>query len=151
MPTKNFIGLEKLRNFLICLKKPSSIIPNKLVDKIAIMASVKVKLISLAGDLNKGTLPCSLCIINEPTPGSNPNQLETKIKIKIVAIKGKYFSDFFLLKRTESIKKSNDSIKNSAIFCAKSGTSFTVFLNIKAKEDKIKKTIKDKNKLFVIT
>jgi len=150
MPTKNFIGFEKLKNFLICIRKPSAATPKKLVDKMAIIARARVKLRSLAGDLSNGILPSSLCKINEPTPGSNPSQLETRIKIKIVAISGRYFSDFFLSKKTESIRESRDSIKNSAIFWIMSGTDFIFFLNFHAKTDKIKSAIKDKNKPLVM-
>lgn len=115
IPTKKFIGLLKFKNFPICLKNPNTTMPKKLVAKTARIASIKVKFKSLAGDLKTGIVVCSVCITKEPTPGSRPNQLEARINRKIVAIRGKYFSDFFLSPKMESIKPKRNSIINSKI------------------------------------
>lgn len=113
MPTKKLTGLEKLKNFLKCVKTPNIVTPKKFVTNTDITAKAKVKFKSAAGDLKRGTPACSFLKMKEPTPGSKPNQFDNNIKTKIVKTKGKYFSDFSFDPKTDSIKLKNISINIS--------------------------------------
>jgi len=110
IPTKKLIGLEKLRNFLICANTPNTTMPKKLVVKTAIIARANVKFKSAAGDLNNATLSWPFSKTKDPTPGRMPSQFEVSIKIKIVAIKGRYFSAASLVPKTELINPKSPSM-----------------------------------------
>jgi len=83
-------------------------------------------LISLLVDRKKGTSPSPSCSARpiEPTPGKIPSQLEIKIKMKRVAIKGKNFLVFSLSPVTVVIKVSMPPIKASVKFWILPGTGF---------------------------
>ena len=149
IPTKNFKGLAKFKNFLMWVNVPKTTIPKKLVTSTDITANAKVKFKSAAGDLNNGTLSLPFLNIKEPTPGSSPSQFEVSIKIKIVAIKGKYFSAASSVPKTDFISPKSASIPISTIPCTFPGISLILFLKTTEKIIKIKETIIPKSSPLV--
>jgi hypothetical protein len=114
-PTKEKMGLFKVKNFERCFLKPRAKIPRRFTLKTEITEIAIVKLRSLAGDRKKGTR-CEFLRPTEPTPGKSPSQFEESIKIKTVAISGKYFSERYRDPKTESIRLNSFSTKNSKKF-----------------------------------
>lgn len=150
MPTKKLIGPEKFKNFLRCLNIPSATTPKKFVVKTAITANAKVKFKSAAGDLNSGiSSPPTPFSTKDPTPGSNPIQFEASMKIKIVAINGRYFSASSFVPRIEVIRSKSASIPASTTTCIFPGINLMLLLNITANIIKTKETSKPKNRPFV--
>ncbi len=150
IPTKKLIGLEKFINFLRCVNNPKTTIPKKLVAKTEIIANAKVKFKSAAGDLNSGTDVPPLLKITDPTPGSRPNQFEVSIKIKTVAINGKYFSAASLVPKTDSINPKSPSIPISTTPCTIPGTILILLLKITEKINNTKDATSAKSKPFVM-
>ena len=89
IPIKNLMGFWKFKNFLICEKKPTAMIPKMLVITTEITAKANVKFRSAAGERKNGTSFPWFLIKKEPTPGKMPSRLDTIIKIKMVAMREK--------------------------------------------------------------
>jgi hypothetical protein len=133
IPMKKLIGLLKFKYFPICLKLPTAVMPKMLVTITEITANANVKFKSAAGERKSGTSTCPLSNINDPTPGKIPNKFEHKIKIKIVATNGKYFSAFSIEPNVELIKLSSASMPISTAACNFPGTVLIVLLKSKDK------------------
>jgi len=150
IPTKNLIGLEKFKNFLICVNIPKTTIPKKFVAKTAIMAKANVKFKSAAGERNNGTVSWPSLKTNEPTPGRRPSQFDVNTNMKIVAIKGKYFSAASIDPKTDFIKFKRLSIPISTATCIFPGTILILLLKKTEKTIKTKETIKPKSRPLVM-
>jgi hypothetical protein len=150
IPIKKLSGFEKFKNFFMCEKNPSITIPKKLAAKTDNIAKAKVKFRSAAGARRSGKAIPSSCITKDPTPGKRPSQFEVSTKIKMVAIKGKYFSAFSLLPKTDAIKFNKNSTISSTAPCTKPGINLIFFLKIKAKINITKDANRAKSKLLVM-
>ena len=128
------IAGRKLKNLEAYDLAPTAIIPRRLIAKTVISAIASVKLRSLAGDLKKGTSSFAPSFSSknptEPMPGKMPSQLDSRMKIKMVATKGRYFSAFSREPKTPSIRPRKLSTKTSKIFCGVAGKT-AIFLKIK--------------------
>src|SRR3989344_8752151 len=86
----------------------------------------------------------------DPMPGKMPSQLESRIKRKMVATTGKYFSAFSLEPKSPSMVTINFSTTISKIFCREEGTR-EIFREIKSDaKTKSRTTIHTVSRVLVI-
>src|SRR3990172_650359 len=143
MPTNEKIGFFMVKNFEKCFFAPRASAPKRFTPKTDMVAKARVKLRSAAGERKRGIKCSPSPTPMEPTTGKSPNQFETTINIKTVAINGKYLSEVSLEPKTESIKLSNFSSKNSIKSCTLPGASIFFLLEKNANETKISITTVD--------
>ena len=141
-PIKNSIGPLKLKYFPRCLNIPTEAIPIIFVTNTEITANANVKFKSAAGERKSGNSSLPFLNIIDPTPGNVPKRFETNIKIKIVAIKGKYFSAASMEPNVDSIKPIRLSTPISTAPCNFPGTSRILLRKKMEKAIKIKDAIK---------
>ena len=145
IPIKNSIGPLKLINFPMCLNVPTDAIPIIFVTITDITANANVKFKSAAGERKRGTSP----YLRDPTPGNIPKRLEVNTNIKIVAIKGKYFSAASIDPSVEFISPKSPSTPISTAPCNFPGINLIFDLIIIEKVIRSKETTKVKNNPFV--
>jgi hypothetical protein len=149
IPIKKSIGPLKLKYFPKCLNAPTDAIPIIFVTITEITAKAKVKFRSAAGERRSGTASPAFLKVNDATPGNMPIRFETQTKIKIVAIKGKYFSASAIDPKVESIRFKSISNPISTAPCNFPGTNLILLLKTSEKIIKIKDTTKVRNNPFV--
>ena len=150
IPIKKSIGPLKLKYFPKCANIPTEAIPIIFVTITEITANAKVKFKSAAGERKSGTSVPLLLYINDPTPGNIPIRFEHKIKIKIVAINGKYFSAASMLPKVDSINPKSISNPISTAPCNFPGIILILLRKKIENAIKSKDTTKVKNNPFVI-
>lgn len=128
-------------------------IPRRLMLISEIIARAIVKFRSLAGALKIGTKECfPLCSRfnpTGPTNGKSPNQFEVIMKRKMVAMRGRYFSDKRRSPKTESMNFKICSSKSSKILWIFPGTRLIFLLIINPRDSRTKRLTIARRRAFV--